>query len=132
MVRSIKMTLSGREGTPIDYLSGAGNSSKILDALEADGIKKAFPSQHLQIPVSSIKSMLGEAIASGGIRMVANVLSMEYGFIPPTINYLFQDPTCDLWYVVNKRLDQKVRMILHLGISPKECFSSLLMGTEWN
>jgi 3-oxoacyl-(acyl-carrier-protein) synthase len=76
--------------------------------------------------------MLGEAIASGGIRMVANVLSMEYGFIPPTINYLFQDPTCDLWYIVNKRLDQKVRMILHLGISPKECFSSLLMGMEWN
>jgi len=132
LIRSIKKTLSGREGTPIDYLSGTGNSSKILDALEAKGIKKAFPSQHLQVPVSSIKSMLGEGIASGGIRMVADVLSMEYGFIPPTINYLFQDPTCDLWYVVNKRLDQKVQTILHLGISPGECFSSLLMGAEGN
>lgn len=132
LVRSIKMALSGREGTSIDYLGGAGNSSKILDALEADGIKKAFPSQYFQIPISSIKSMLGEAIASGGMRMVANVLSMEYGFIPPTMNYLVPDPACDLWYVVNKRLDQKVRTILHLGISPGECFSSLLMGAEWN
>jgi 3-oxoacyl-[acyl-carrier-protein] synthase II len=132
LIRSIKMTLSGMEGTSIDYLSGAGNSSKTLDRLEAEGIKKAFPSQHLQIPVSSIKSILGEAIASGGMRMVADVLSIEYGFIPPTINYLFPDPTCDLWYVVNKRFDQKVRTILHLGISPRECFSSLLMGTEWN
>jgi 3-oxoacyl-[acyl-carrier-protein] synthase II len=132
MVRSIKMTLSGREGISIDYLNGAGNSSRVLDALEADGIKKAFPSQHLQIPVSSIKSMLGEAIASGGMRMGADVLSMEYGFIPPTINYFFQDPTCDLCYVANKRLDQKVQTILHLGISPEECFSSFLMGKEWN
>lgn len=90
--RSIKMTLKGMESISVDYLSGAGNSSKGLDALEAKGVKKAFQTQSLQIPVSSIKSMTGEAIASGGMRMVANVLSMENGFIPPTINYLKPDP----------------------------------------
>jgi 3-oxoacyl-[acyl-carrier-protein] synthase II len=126
--RSIKMTIRGKEDTSIDYLSGTGNSSKTLDALEAQGIKKTFPSQYPQIPVSSIKSMVGEAIAFGGMRMVANVLSLEHGFIPPTINYLIPDPACDLGYAVNQRLDQEIRTILHLGISPGECFSSLLMG----
>jgi 3-oxoacyl-[acyl-carrier-protein] synthase II len=76
--------------------------------------------------------MGGEAIASGGIRMIANVLSMENGFIPPTINYLLPDPSCDLYYIVNKRLDREIRTILHLSISTKDCFSSLLMGTEWD
>ena len=76
--------------------------------------------------------MVGEAIASGGMRMVANVLSLENGFIPPTINYLVPDPVCDLRYVVNKRLDQEIRTILHLGISPEDCFSSILMGAEWD
>jgi 3-oxoacyl-[acyl-carrier-protein] synthase II len=130
--RSIKMAMRGREDASIDYLSGAGNSSKALDALEACGVKKPFPSQYPEIAVSSIKSMVGEAIASGGMRMVANVLSLENGFIPPTINYLVPDPACDLCYVVNKRLDQEIRTILHLGISPEDCFSSLLMGAEWD
>jgi 3-oxoacyl-[acyl-carrier-protein] synthase II len=126
------VALRGKEDTPINYISGAGNSSKALDALEARGVKKSFPSQYPKIPVSSIKSMVGEAIASGGMRMVANVLSLENGFIPPTINYLVPDPACDLCYVVNKRLDQEIRTILHLGISPEDCFSSLLMGAEWD
>ncbi len=130
--RSIRTALRGRENAPIDYLSGAGNSSKILDGLEAQGVKRAFPSRHAQIPVSSIKSMMGEAIASGGTRMVANVLSMTYGFIPPTINYLNPDPVCDLRYVVNQSLDREIRTILHLGISPEDSFSSIFMGIEWN
>ncbi len=130
--RSLRLTLRGKEGMEVDYISGAGNSSKILDALEAKGIKGAFPSQYSRIPVSSIKSMTGEAIASGGMRMVANVLSMEYGFIPPTINYLFPDPSCDLKFVIHQRLEQEVRTVLHMGISPGECYSSILMGREWN
>lgn len=130
--RSIKMTLRGKEGISIDYLSGAGNSTQGLDALEAKGVKRAFPVQDLQIPVSSIKSMAGEAIASGGMRMVANVLGIESGFIPPTINYLNPDPTCDLHYVVNQRLDREIQRILHLGISPGNCFSSILLGVEWS
>lgn len=130
--RSIKMALKGKEGTSIDYLSGAGNSSKVLDALEAKGVKETFPTQHFQIPVSSIKSMTGEAIASGGMRMVANVLAMENGFVPPTINYLKPDSSCDLHYVVHQRFDRELQAVLHLGISPGNCFSSILVGVEWN
>jgi len=130
--RSINMALKGRENTFIDYLNGTGNSSKGLDPLEAKGVEKGFPTQHSQIPVSSIKSMVGEAIALGGIRMVSNVISMEYGFIPPTLNYLYPDPFCNLSYITHHRLDREIRTVLHLGISPEECFSSILMGVQWN
>jgi 3-oxoacyl-[acyl-carrier-protein] synthase II len=102
-----------------------------LDALEAKGIKKTLTHQYLQLPTSSIKSMTGEGIASGGMRMVANVLSMENRFIPPTINYLNPDTTCDLHYVIDQRLDREIQTILHLGISPENCFSSVLLGVEW-
>jgi 3-oxoacyl-(acyl-carrier-protein) synthase len=116
----------------IDYISGAGNSSRGLDVLEARGVKMAFPSEYPRIPVSSVKSMIGEAVASGGMRMVANVLSMEYGFVPPTINYSNSDPECNLPYVVNQKKDREIRALLHLGISPEDCFSSVFMGVEWN
>lgn len=130
--RSIKLTMRGWEDILIDYISGAGNSSKSLDALEARGIKKAFPSQHPQLPISSVKSMLGDAIAMGGIRMVANVLSLEYGFIPPTLHHIFSDPDCDLRYIFHQRLDQDLQTILHMGISPRECCATILLGRPWN
>jgi 3-oxoacyl-(acyl-carrier-protein) synthase len=130
--RSINIALRGRKDVSIDYLSGAGNSSRALDAFEARGVKKTFSARSLQVPVSSVKSMVGEAIAFGGLRMVANLLSMENGFIPPTINYLNPDPACDLHYVVNQRSDRKIETVLHLGISPENCFSAILAGVEWS
>jgi 3-oxoacyl-[acyl-carrier-protein] synthase II len=130
--RCIQLALRGREDVSVDYLSGAGNSSKVLDALESKGIKEVFPNRSLQIPVSSIKSMTGEGIAFGGLRMAASLLSMENGFIPPTINYLNPDPTCDLHYVINQKLDRKLETVLHLGISPGNCFSAILAGVEWS
>lgn len=130
--RSIESALNENKGNSIDYLSGAGNSSKLMDRLETSGIKRTFSTDALQIPVSSIKSMTGEAIASGGVRMVADVLSMESGFVPPTINYLNPDPDCNLHYIVNERLDREIKTVLHLGMSPENCFSSILIGVEWN
>jgi 3-oxoacyl-[acyl-carrier-protein] synthase II len=132
IVRSVKIALRGKEHTVIDYISGAGNSSKGVDALEARGIKKAFPSQHSRIPVSSIKSMIGEAVASGGMRMAASVLSLAHGFVPPTINFSKSDPECSLPYVFNEKMDRAIRTVLHLGVSPEDCFSSILTGVEWN
>ncbi len=130
--RSIRLAMRGFEDVTIDYISGAGNSSRILDGLEAQGIKRTFPSQYVHLPVSSVKSMLGEGIAFGGMRMVANVLSLEHGFIPPTINYRSPDPDCDLRLVTDQRLDRDLSYILQLGISPGECYAAFLLGRSWN
>lgn len=132
ITRAIRLSMRGREDISIDYISGAGNSSRKLDKIEARGVKMALHSQASKIPVSSIKSMIGEAIAMGGLRMVANVLSMDEGFIPPTINYHFPDPDCDLSYVINKRVEKRIGNLLHLAISPNECYSSIWMGVEWS
>jgi len=130
--RSIqKTTESGDSHTP-DCISGAGNSSGLLDSLEARGVKGALPGHYASVPICSIKSMTGEAIASGGIRMVANVLSIENQFIPPTLNYLIRDPNCDLGYVVNQPVDREIKTLLHLGLSPESCFSTLFIGAPWS
>ena len=129
--RSIRAALKGRENLALDYVSGAGNSSRSIDSLEAAGVKAALPGQYDQIPVSSVKSMTGDAIASGGMRMVADMLCLENEFIPPTINYLFPDPDCDLCYVTDHPKEQKIGTLLHLGISPGSCFSTIIIGAPW-
>jgi 3-oxoacyl-[acyl-carrier-protein] synthase II len=40
--------------------------------------------------------------AAGGVEAVACVRAIETGVIPPTINYEFPDPECDLDYVPNE------------------------------
>ena len=53
--------------------------------------------------VSSKKSMTGHLLgAAGGIEAIFSILSIENGIIPPTINYEFPNPECDLDYVPNK------------------------------
>jgi 3-oxoacyl-[acyl-carrier-protein] synthase II len=112
----------------IDYISGAGNSSKRVDEMEARAIKGAFPSDYHALPISSIKSMVGESIASGGMRMAANAIILEEGFIPPTTHYQTPDPRCDLHYVVNRPVEREVKTILHNGISPDGTYASILLG----
>jgi 3-oxoacyl-[acyl-carrier-protein] synthase II len=129
MGRAIHLAMESMHGERrVDYISGAGNSSKKVDQMEATAIKGAFPSDYRTLPVSSIKSMVGESIASGGMRMAANAIIMEEGFIPPTIHYETPDPRCNLNYVVNRPVERHVKTILHNGFSPDGTYASILLG----
>lgn len=112
----------------VDFIDGAGNSSPKLDAVEAEGIRLAFPDHYLDVPLSSIKSMVGEGIASGGMRLVADLLVMERHTIPPTIHYEYPDPQCGL-RVVREAQKVLVRTIVHTGISLDGAFISILLGS---
>jgi 3-oxoacyl-[acyl-carrier-protein] synthase II len=111
----------------IDVIDGAGNSSPLLDAVEAEGLGLALSDRYLDIPLSSLKSMLGEGIASGGMRIAADLLILERGVIPPTINYVYPDPRCRL-RVITERLKASVRTILHTGISLDGTYTAILLG----
>ena len=86
----------------IDYISACANSTKGLDRMETKVIKDVFGEHAFNIPVSSIKSMVGESFsASGALSLAAAVGAIKKGFIPPTVNYKEKDPECDLDYVPN-------------------------------
>jgi nodulation protein E len=54
-----------------------------------------------RLPVE--KRMLGHALgAAGALELVATLMSVRNAIVPPTINYLGPDPTCDLDYVPNE------------------------------
>ena len=57
--------------------------------------------------------MLGHAMgASGALEAIACSLAITEGWIPPTINYEYPDPDCDLDYVPNQPRQSKVRLAL--------------------
>jgi 3-oxoacyl-[acyl-carrier-protein] synthase II len=91
---------AGVDPKEIDYINAHGTATKLNDASETEAIKRVFGSRAYEIPVNSIKSMLGHSMgAAGAIEFIATVLAIENQTIPPTINYEEQDPQCDLDYV---------------------------------
>jgi 3-oxoacyl-[acyl-carrier-protein] synthase II len=93
----------------VDYINAHGTSTPLNDVCETRAIKTVFKDRAKKIPVSSTKSMTGHLLGgAGGIEAIFCVKTIEEGIIPPTINYEFPDPECDLDYVPNKARSQFV------------------------
>ena len=113
--RCIRQAIGDGERTmaDLDYISAHGNSIPSHDIAETVGIKRALGRHAYSVPVSSIKSMCGQAFAAGSaMQVIAACLSIRDGIIPPTINYSEPDPLCDLDYVPNKARLGRVRTVL--------------------
>ncbi|MFA5276640.1 MAG: beta-ketoacyl-[acyl-carrier-protein] synthase family protein [Candidatus Omnitrophota bacterium] len=97
----------------ISYIAAAANSVVEQDKLETYAIKEVFSRLAHKVPVSSIKSNLGELFSAAGLMQMASAVgSINRNFIPATINYRIKDPECDLDYVTNRSRQTKVNNIL--------------------
>lgn len=93
----------GLKPEDVSYINAHGTSTKLNDKVETLAIKKVFGEYAYKVPVSSTKSMTGHLLgAAGGVELIASVLAMRDGIIPPTINLESPDPECDLDYVPNQ------------------------------
>jgi 3-oxoacyl-[acyl-carrier-protein] synthase II len=79
----------------IGLVNANGSSSVIYDRLEALTFAKVFGESLPDIPVHSIKSMLGQhGAGSSALQAVTACLSINRGTAPPTINHEEPDPDC--------------------------------------
>lgn len=111
----IEQTLkkSGVKLEEVDYVNAHGTSTPLNDRLETLALKKVFGEHSRQLLISSTKSMIGHLLgAAGAVETIASLLPLEKGIVPPTINYRFPDPDCDLNYVPNKARQAMVRTVL--------------------
>lgn len=120
---------SGLRITDIDYINASANSVSEQDRLETKAIKDVFGKSAYNIPVSSIKSMIGEPFSAGGLLQVAaSAGSIASNFIPPTINYKAKDNDCDLDYVANKSRMARINNILINNFGPGGSNASLVIS----
>lgn len=113
----------------IDYICANANSTKDADLIETRAIKEVFGEYAYKIPISAIKSMIGETFsASGGLATVASIGAINEEFIPPTINYQQKDPECDLNYVPNKAIKAKIRNVMINTFDPNGANTTLIIN----
>lgn len=109
--RAIKSALGEArvDAGDVDYINAHGTSTRLNDLMETAAVKNVFGCKARELPMSSIKSMVGHLIgAAGAVEAVALALTLQDGVLPPTINLTHPDPDCDLDYVPNMARDQRV------------------------
>jgi len=114
-VRCMRSALedAGVRPEEVDYINAHGTSTDYNDLAETQAIKTVFGDHAYRLPVSSIKSMIGHLLgAAGAVEAAATALTIKDGILPPTINYEFPDPGCDLDYVPNRARKVEVRYAL--------------------
>jgi 3-oxoacyl-[acyl-carrier-protein] synthase II len=111
----IRMAMADAKLNPeaIGYINAHGTSTAVNDKVETHAIRSALGQQAYKIPVSSTKSMTGHLVAAAGAtELIAALLALRSGVLPPTINYETPDPLCDLDYVPNVAREQKCTAVL--------------------
>ena len=104
---------AGLSPAQVDCINAHGTSTPLNDISETKGIKSVFGDHAYKIPVSSTKSMTGHLLGGAGVtEAIFSILTIKHGIIPPTINYDFPDPECDLDYVPNTARKAQVRTVL--------------------
>jgi 3-oxoacyl-[acyl-carrier-protein] synthase II len=94
----------------IDHIAAHGTGTIMNDVGEVTAIKAVYGPDAYRVAVSGIKSMIGHTTgASGAIGLVAAVLSIVHGMVPPTANLVMSDPRCDLDFVPDRGRRMRVR-----------------------
>ncbi len=98
----------------VDYINAHGTSTQLNDKVETLAIKNALgEAAARKVKISSTKSMTGHSLgAAGAIEAIVCALTIKEGIIHPTINYRNPDPDCDLNYVPNEAIRQKVNIVM--------------------
>ncbi|MDF2440764.1 MAG: 3-oxoacyl-[acyl-carrier-protein] synthase [Abditibacteriota bacterium] len=87
----------------VQYINAHGTSTPTNDRTETAAIKAVFGEHAYKLAVSSTKSQIGHLLGAGSaVEFIATVLGLQNQLMPPTINYRYPDPDCDLDYVPNE------------------------------
>ncbi|MFF1478959.1 beta-ketoacyl-[acyl-carrier-protein] synthase family protein [Streptomyces sp. NPDC058301] len=102
--------------TAVDYVNAHGSGTQQNDRHETAAFKRSLGSHAYDVPISSIKSMIGHSLgAIGSLEIAASALAIEHDTVPPTANLHEADPECDLDYTPLVARERTVDTVLTVG-----------------
>ena len=131
MVAAMQQAMTAANCGPgqIQYIGCHGVSDPHLDKWETRAIKLAFGDAAYRVPMSSVKSMIGiPQNAAGTLQLVATLMAINHGILPPTINYEYPDPECDLDCIPNRPRRNQVQRALVLAHGFNGSDAALVVG----
>jgi nodulation protein E len=111
-VRAMRGALrdAGLPPEAVGYINAHGTGTTANDRTECAAVREAFGAHADRLMISSTKSMHGHVIGgTGAIELLACILALREGVVPPTINHEIPDPDCDLDVVPNVARQARVK-----------------------
>lgn len=106
----------------VDYVNAHGTGTLANDVMESRALREVFEDHADRLLVSATKSMHGHSLgAAGAHELVATVLALKNGVVPPTANFTAAGDGCDLDYVPNHSREAG----LHVALSNSFAFGGL-------
>ncbi len=113
----------------VDYVCGHGTGTQANDEMEVKALRLAFGDRAPEVPLSSIKPMIGHTLgAAGVIEAAATILALHHGRLPPTLNFESDKPP-DLDFVPNSSRSAPLRVVMSNNYAFGGNNSSLVFGT---
>jgi len=126
--RAMEATLKGaatNAGLRVGHLSAHGLSTPEDDPVEARAIHAVLP----EVPVTAAKSYFGNLGAAGAaMEMAADLLALQTGKVPPTLNYRRPDPECPVQVIHAEPLEGAPPVALKVSFSALGQAASVLLG----
>jgi 3-oxoacyl-[acyl-carrier-protein] synthase II len=107
---------AGLKPEDVDYINVHGTSTPLGDIAELKAVKEVFGEHAYKLNISSTKSMTGHLLGgAGAIETMACIDAICNGIIPPTINFVEEDPEIDykLNLTLNKAQKREVNVALN-------------------
>ena len=93
---------AGLDTSAVQYINAHGTSTQQNDQSETAAIKALFGPHADSLAISSTKSMMGHLVAAcAAVELIVCLKACQDDRVPPTINYEFPDPLCDLDFIPN-------------------------------
>jgi 3-oxoacyl-[acyl-carrier-protein] synthase II len=109
--RAIRGALRDARVNPheVGYVNAHGSSTPLNDSTETRAIHAVFGDHASKLQVSSTKAYYGHALgASGAMETAICAMSLEQGWLPPTLNLAQPGEGCDLDYIPDAGRDVSV------------------------
>jgi 3-oxoacyl-[acyl-carrier-protein] synthase II len=114
----------------VDYINAHGTGTILNDQVETLAIKEVWREEAYQLPISSVKSMVGHCLgAAGGVEAIASLLAIHHHLIPPTAGFEHGDEVCDLDYCPQAR-EEEVEIVLSNSFAFGGNCTTLIFGKE--
>jgi 3-oxoacyl-[acyl-carrier-protein] synthase II len=109
---------AGTDPAEVDHINAHGTATPQNDTAEAKAFRRVLGERVSQVPVTSLKSMIGHCLgAAGALEAAVVVLTIARGVIPPTINHGETDPDCGVDVVANVPREMAVRCAVSTSLA---------------
>jgi 3-oxoacyl-[acyl-carrier-protein] synthase II len=120
LVLAMQAALRDADLTPDDigHVNANAMGSTVGDLQEALAIHDVFGARGSRIPVTALKSVLGNSGSGcGSLEFAGPLLGAHHGLVPPTQNVIQPDPACNVNVVRGEALPEANRTFIKVSVT---------------